>query len=119
MRAALSAIGGESVAPACGCRENPFEKTRGTLAEGHLRAAVRDALATDRLRATDEIAVFGTHPYTRSSGLARGFPDSHAWKEVSPPSWALAPLLDDPRKRPRGRHRLLQPLVRDAGTVEG
>jgi hypothetical protein len=35
---------------------------------------VRDALATDRLRATDEIAVFGTHLYTRSSRLARAFP---------------------------------------------
>jgi hypothetical protein len=41
-----------------------------------LRAAVHDALATDRLRATDEMAVFGTHPYKRSSGLAKGFPDS-------------------------------------------
>jgi hypothetical protein len=70
-----------------GCRENPFEKTRGTLAEGHLRAAVRDALATDRLRATDEIAVFGTHPYTRSSGLARGFPDSHMGFQHSRGAW--------------------------------
>ena len=30
------------------------------------------------LRATDEMAVFGTHPYKRSSVLAWGFPDSHA-----------------------------------------
>jgi len=60
-----------------GCRIKPFEKTRSTLAEVNLRAAVHDALATDRLRATDGMAVFGTHPYKRSSGLARGFPDSH------------------------------------------
>jgi hypothetical protein len=32
-----------------GCREKPFEKARSTLAEVHLRAAVRDALATDGL----------------------------------------------------------------------
>ena len=66
-----------AAASACGCRIKPFEKTRSTLAEEHLRAAVHDALATDRLRATDEMAVFGTHPYKRSSVLAWGFPDSH------------------------------------------
>jgi hypothetical protein len=54
----------------------PSEKKRSTLAEMHLRAAVHFALATGRLRSTDEVAVFGTHPYKRSSGLARGFPDS-------------------------------------------
>jgi hypothetical protein len=53
--------------------------------EVHLRAAVHDALATDRLGATDEMAVFGTHPYRRSSGLARGFPDSHVEKQRSHP----------------------------------
>jgi hypothetical protein len=47
---------------------------RSTLVEGHLRAGVQDALATDHLRAMDEIAVLGTHPYKRSSGLAGGFP---------------------------------------------
>jgi hypothetical protein len=63
---------------ACGCRIKPFEKTRSTLAEVQFRAAVHDVLATNRLRATDEMAVFGTHPYKRSSLLAWGFPDSHA-----------------------------------------
>jgi hypothetical protein len=43
----------------------------------HLRAAVHSPLATGRLCSTDEVAVFGTHPYKRSTGLARGFPDSH------------------------------------------
>jgi hypothetical protein len=39
----------------------------------HLRAAVHDALAMDRLRATDhQLTVFRPHPYKRSSGLARG-----------------------------------------------
>ena len=61
----------------------PFEKARSTLAEVHLRAAVHDALATDRLRATDVMAVFGTHPYKRSSGLAKGFPDSHVKEDHS------------------------------------
>jgi hypothetical protein len=63
-----------AIASACGCRIKPFEKTRGTHAEVHFRAAVHDVLATSRLRATDEMAVFGTHPYKRSSVLARGFP---------------------------------------------
>jgi hypothetical protein len=62
---------------------------RSTLAEVHLSAAVRDTLATDRLRATDEMAVFGTDPCKRSSGLARGFPDSHVEKE----HWQSALLL--------------------------
>jgi hypothetical protein len=60
----------------------PFEKTRSTLAEVHPRAAVHDVLATDCLRATDEMAVFGTYPYKRSSGLARGFPTA-TWKTRS------------------------------------
>jgi len=59
-----------------GCRKKPFKKTRNTLAEVHVIAAMHDALATDRLLATHEMAVLGTHPYRRSSGLARGFPDS-------------------------------------------
>jgi hypothetical protein len=42
---------------------------------------VKHALATDRLRSTDEMAAFGTHPYKRSSGLARSFPDSHVDKQ--------------------------------------
>jgi hypothetical protein len=45
-----------------------------TLAEVHLRAAVHDVLATNRLGATDEMAVFRTHPYKRSSVLAGVFP---------------------------------------------
>jgi hypothetical protein len=57
-----------------GCREKPFEKTRSTLADVHLRAAVHEALATDCLPATDEVAVFEAHLYRRSSGLARVFP---------------------------------------------
>jgi hypothetical protein len=64
-----------------GCRIKLFEKARSTLAELHLRAAVHDVLATERLRATDEMAVFGTHPFKRSSGLARGFPDSLVEKQ--------------------------------------
>jgi hypothetical protein len=40
----------------------------------HLRAAVHDALATDRQRMTDEMAILGTHPYKRSSGSPRVFP---------------------------------------------
>jgi hypothetical protein len=51
---------------------------RSTFADVHFRAAVHDVLATNRLRATDEMAVCGTHPYKRSSVLAWGFPDSHA-----------------------------------------
>jgi hypothetical protein len=43
----------------------------------HLRDAVHDALATDSLDATDDMAAFGTHPYKPFSALARGFPDSH------------------------------------------
>ena len=66
--------GGASAAIVGGCREKPFRKTRRTLAEVHLRGALHDALGTDRLRATDEMAVFGIRPYKRSSALARGFP---------------------------------------------
>jgi hypothetical protein len=68
-----------------GCRIKPDEKTRSVLAEVHLTAAVHDALAKDRLHARNEMAVFGTHPYERSSGLARGFPDSHVEKQDSEP----------------------------------
>jgi hypothetical protein len=64
-----------------GCRKKSFEKTRSTLAEVHFRAAVHDVLATNRLRATDEMVVFGAHPYKRSSVLAWGFPDSHTREE--------------------------------------
>jgi hypothetical protein len=48
--------------------------------ERHLRGPVHDALATDSLDATDDMVVFGTHPYKPSSALARGFPDSHTRK---------------------------------------
>jgi hypothetical protein len=72
-----------------GCREKPLEKARSTLPDLHLRAAVRDAVATERLRATDEMAVFGTHPYKRFSALARGFPDSHVEEQHSRPSRLL------------------------------
>jgi hypothetical protein len=60
-----------------GCRIKPFRKTRSTLVEMHLRGAVHDALPTDRLDATHDMAFFGTNPYKPSSALARGFPDSH------------------------------------------
>jgi hypothetical protein len=66
--------GAGATAYACGCRIKPFETTRSTLGEVHFRAAVHDVLATNRLRATDEMAVFGTHPYKRSGVLARSFP---------------------------------------------
>jgi hypothetical protein len=56
----------------------------------HLRPAVHCALATGRLRSTDEVAVFGTHPYKRSSGLARGFPTATgASRSRSPAEAAL------------------------------
>ena len=54
--------GSRSAANQRGCREKRFEKTRSTLSEVRLRAAVHDALATDRQRVTNEMAVFGTHP---------------------------------------------------------
>jgi hypothetical protein len=54
-----------------GCRIKPSEKTRSTPAEVHLRAAVHACARRTRW------PLFGTHPYKRSSGLARGFPDSH------------------------------------------
>jgi hypothetical protein len=50
---------------------------------------VHCALATGRLRSTDEVAVFGTHPYKRSSRLARGFPDSHVEEQHCRPSRLL------------------------------
>jgi hypothetical protein len=34
--------------------------------ERHLRGPVHDALATDSLDATDDMVVFGTHPYKPS-----------------------------------------------------
>jgi hypothetical protein len=61
----------------------PFAKTRSTLADVDLRAAVHDAFATDRLGATDEMAVFGTHPYRRSSGLARVFPTASSTSSIA------------------------------------
>jgi hypothetical protein len=45
-----------------GCRVKPSRQSRGMLAEAHARAAMRDDLATDELRVTDEMAAFGTHP---------------------------------------------------------
>jgi hypothetical protein len=88
----VSGTGVETLARRRGCREKPFEKTRSTLAEGHLRAAVQDALATDRLRAMDEMAVFGTHPYKRSSGIARCFPDSRVSRTLKEVSCRRHPL---------------------------
>src|SRR5215211_4429530 len=98
-----------------GCRKKPLEKTRSTLAEVHLRAVVHDALASDRLRATHEIAIFGTHPYRRSSGLARGFPDSHVQEEQPRPrttcsllskSDARSAATPTPARRGRGGARV-------------
>ena len=37
-------------------------ESRGALAQRHARAAMRDDLATDDIRVTDEMAVFGAHP---------------------------------------------------------
>src|SRR5687768_3678184 len=45
-----------------GCRIKPSRKSRGALKERHARAAMRDDLATDDMRVTDEMAVFETHP---------------------------------------------------------
>lgn len=53
----------------------PSRESRSAFAEAHARAAMRDGLATDGLRATDVMAVLGAHPYKRSSGLARGLSD--------------------------------------------
>jgi len=50
------------IALACGCRIKPFRKMGSTLAEMHFRGAVHNALATDRLGGTDDLAVLGTHP---------------------------------------------------------
>jgi hypothetical protein len=61
-----------------------LENTRSTLAEAHLTTALHDVLATNRLNATDEMAVFGTHPYKRSSVLAWGFPDSVVKRSPDP-----------------------------------
>jgi hypothetical protein len=52
----------------------------------HLRGGVHDAIATDRLRATDEMEVFGSHPCKRSNALATGFPDSLVEKQHCRPS---------------------------------
>jgi hypothetical protein len=57
-----------------GCREKPFEKTRSTLAEVHLSAAVHDAHVTDGQRVTDEMAVFGTDPLQAIQRARQGFP---------------------------------------------
>src|SRR5215207_7291938 len=50
--------------PLGGCRTKPFRKNGGALAEAHVRTAMRDDLATDGPRATDEVAVFRAHPRT-------------------------------------------------------
>jgi hypothetical protein len=44
-----------------GCRKKSSEKTRSRLAEVHVKAAVRDDLATDGPFATDEMAVLVAH----------------------------------------------------------
>jgi hypothetical protein len=45
-----------------GCCIKPSLKSRSAFAEVHARGAERDDLASDRVRATDEMAVFGAHP---------------------------------------------------------
>jgi hypothetical protein len=40
---------------------------------------MRNELATDDAAMTDEMAVFGTHPYKRSHGLASGLCDTLPW----------------------------------------
>jgi hypothetical protein len=62
MKGGVSATPPVTAAPDGGCRIKPSWKSRGTLAEGHASAARRDDLATHDVRATDEMAVFGTHP---------------------------------------------------------
>jgi hypothetical protein len=69
-----------------GCRIKPFEKTRSTLAEVQFRAAVHDVLATNRLRATDEMAVFGTHPYKRPACSPGVFPTATGRSENAGPA---------------------------------
>ena len=59
-----------------------LQKNRTALAEVHARAAVLDDLATDCPLATDEMPVFGAHPYNRSSELGRGLCNSHSAKRL-------------------------------------
>jgi len=40
----------------------PFRKSRGALAESHASRGLRDDLATDDMRVTDETGIFGAHP---------------------------------------------------------
>jgi hypothetical protein len=100
-----------------GCCIKPSEKTRRTLREMHARAAVRDDLATDRPHVTDAIAVFGAHPYKRSSGLAGCLCDSLDDQQQLP---VAVLLLDDrsavgagaaPPQKQRSRERRLRPAV--------
>jgi hypothetical protein len=42
---------------------------------------MRNDLASDDTAVTEEMAVFGTHPYKRSHGLARGLCDSLRYKQ--------------------------------------
>lgn len=52
----------ETTARRRGCCIKPSRKTGAALAENHARAAMRDDLATDDMRVTNELAVFGAHP---------------------------------------------------------
>jgi hypothetical protein len=71
---------------------------------------MRNDLATDDMAVTDEIAVFGTHPYKRSHGLATGLCDSLTRKRQSRTgSTSLvvvdrADFLDSIGAHPRGTH---------------
>jgi hypothetical protein len=78
-----AATGERAAAPAratpsaSGCCIKPSRKSCSALAGVSTRAPRRDDIATDRMRATDEMAVFGAHRYKRSSELAGGLCNSH------------------------------------------
>jgi hypothetical protein len=88
----------------------------------HFRGAVHDALATNHLGATDDMAVLGTHPDKPSSAPARGFPDSHRQKRerrADGPARPSSVPADDAKPRPallRLQNRRL-PLPREIREV--
>ena len=78
---------------------------------------MRDDLATDDMRVTEEMAVFGTHPEKRSSGLAGGLCDSLAWlrasrkSSVRRPEWTSTGSPAPPRPRLRWWREVLYIVV--------
>ena len=61
-RAEATAWPGHVIAPGGGCCTKPRRKSGCALAAVGARAAGRDDIATEHLRATDEMAVFRAHP---------------------------------------------------------